>query len=225
MVEDGGGVMRLRLVPLAVLVGVVVPMVMSVQYPFHCPPCEKIHCTTRKLKCKGGLSTQVCGCCPACAKVEGERCGGYKDYQGKCDRGLKCVPTGGDSNSFWKKSAGICVEVVPEVPVEDEGMKSYCEPLCAPEFCRKSPKAICSAASVAESNQPCQDDCQHTSCSACYFQTQLDCVKCAKGDYSCLRRFGKCIKRDTCSRRKFPCRRRKFNEIGKFVCKVPGCLD
>uniref|UniRef100_A0A668TJL6 Uncharacterized protein n=1 Tax=Oreochromis aureus TaxID=47969 RepID=A0A668TJL6_OREAU len=60
----------------------------------HCPPCERIHCSSRralKLQCKGGVTTGVCGCCPVCAKTEGETCGGTWDYLGKCDEGLVCV--------------------------------------------------------------------------------------------------------------------------------------
>ena len=60
-----------------------------------CPSCEKIHCNPRKaskLTCKGGATTGVCGCCPVCARVEGERCGGYFNYLGKCDKGLYCEP-------------------------------------------------------------------------------------------------------------------------------------
>lgn len=60
----------------------------------HCPPCEQIHCSsqrTLKLQCKGGVTTGVCGCCPVCARTEGETCGGIWDYLGKCDEGLVCV--------------------------------------------------------------------------------------------------------------------------------------
>ena len=60
----------------------------------HCPPCERIHCSTRralKLQCKGGVTTGVCGCCPVCARAQGETCGGTWDYLGKCDEGLVCV--------------------------------------------------------------------------------------------------------------------------------------
>uniref|UniRef100_A0A7N6A603 Ig-like domain-containing protein n=1 Tax=Anabas testudineus TaxID=64144 RepID=A0A7N6A603_ANATE len=60
----------------------------------HCPPCEQIHCSSRralKLQCKGGVTTGVCGCCPVCARTEGETCGGTWDYLGKCDEGLVCV--------------------------------------------------------------------------------------------------------------------------------------
>ena len=96
----------------------------------QCPSCEKIHCTPRrasKLKCQGGITKGICNCCPVCAKVEGEECGGEWDYLGKCDRGLYCKPKksadGGDSYKDWemygthgamtprsKKPEGICVK-------------------------------------------------------------------------------------------------------------------
>lgn len=68
----------------------------------QCPPCERLHCTPRKahrLKCRGGVTTGVCGCCPVCAKLEGERCGGTWDYLGKCDQGLNCVTEENDVNT------------------------------------------------------------------------------------------------------------------------------
>ena len=64
-------------------------------FAMKCPPCEKIHCNPRKaskLTCRGGVTTGVCDCCPLCARVQGERCGGYYNYLGKCDKGLYCEP-------------------------------------------------------------------------------------------------------------------------------------
>lgn len=78
----------------------------------HCPPCERIHCSSRrtlKLQCKGGITTGICGCCPVCARAEGETCGGNWDYLGKCDEGLVCVyqdSAGGDRADA--ESRGIC---------------------------------------------------------------------------------------------------------------------
>ena len=60
----------------------------------RCPPCRQIHCSIRdpkQLGCKGGVTTGVCGCCPACARLAGETCGGDLSYLGKCDQGLTCV--------------------------------------------------------------------------------------------------------------------------------------
>lgn len=61
-----------------------------------CPPCDQLFCTVRKaskLKCKGGVTTDICGCCPVCAKQLGEPCGGEWNYLGKCDEGLMCQST------------------------------------------------------------------------------------------------------------------------------------
>lgn len=59
-----------------------------------CPPCDRLFCTVKKesrLKCNGGgTTTDICGCCPVCAKHEKEPCGGEWNYLGKCDRGLYC---------------------------------------------------------------------------------------------------------------------------------------
>lgn len=58
-----------------------------------CPECDRLFCTVRKaskLKCKGGKTTDICGCCPVCAKQIGEPCGGEWNYLGKCDVGLYC---------------------------------------------------------------------------------------------------------------------------------------
>lgn len=58
-----------------------------------CPDCHRLFCTVRKpskLKCKGGKTTDICGCCPVCAKQIGEDCGGEWNYLGKCDVGLYC---------------------------------------------------------------------------------------------------------------------------------------
>lgn len=61
-----------------------------------CPTCDRLFCTVRKvskLKCKGGVTTDICGCCPVCAKQVGEPCGGEWNYLGKCDEGLYCEAT------------------------------------------------------------------------------------------------------------------------------------
>ncbi len=77
----------------------------------HCPPCERIHCSPRpalKLQCQGGITTGICGCCLACAKLAGESCGGTWDYLGKCDEGLVCIypeETGGKPEAQRK---GTC---------------------------------------------------------------------------------------------------------------------
>ncbi|KAH9518539.1 Cysteine-rich motor neuron 1 protein [Bulinus truncatus] len=89
---------------------------------FQCPPCHKLHCSPRrasKLNCKGGITTGVCGCCPVCAKQEGEECGGHYAYRGKCDRNLDCVLTLSPStvitntHTLQTEQVGICKKTVP----------------------------------------------------------------------------------------------------------------
>jgi len=59
----------------------------------QCPPCERVHCSPRRpsrLRCRGGIVRGVCNCCPVCAKLEGDSCGGQWNYLGRCDAGLYC---------------------------------------------------------------------------------------------------------------------------------------
>lgn len=78
----------------------------------NCPPCERLHCSPKKaskLNCKGEITLGVCNCCPRCAKVEGESCGGKWDYLGRCESGSECAPdtsTGIQINS--QPQQGVC---------------------------------------------------------------------------------------------------------------------
>ncbi|XP_067127537.1 uncharacterized protein [Centruroides vittatus] len=84
----------------------------------HCPPCRKLHCWPKlhRLKCKGGITLGVCNCCPVCAKVAGESCGGQWNYLGKCDRSLYCQPQKAtlysyvveDTKKVFSIGRGIC---------------------------------------------------------------------------------------------------------------------
>ena len=79
----------------------------ATQVQMKCPPCDRLHCTIRqmsKLKCPGGKVRDVCDCCPQCAKLEGEKCGGVHIYLGKCDRGLVCVPNSSSAKNIGNKS-------------------------------------------------------------------------------------------------------------------------
>lgn len=52
----------------------------------------------------------------------------------------------------------------------------------------------------ADARQPCQGECQHTSCETCRLVPRYtDCGKCAAGDLHCLRQFGKCMRRELCA--------------------------
>lgn len=54
----------------------------------------------------------------------------------------------------------------------------------------------------------CRGECQHTGCSACYFQEVPRCQKCARNDFKCLAKFAKCTKKTTCTRNKYPCKKK-----------------
>ncbi|KAK3605640.1 hypothetical protein CHS0354_032591 [Potamilus streckersoni] len=213
------------------LIYIILSMTVLVQ-SLECPSCEKVHCSPRKaskLRCKGGVTTGVCDCCPTCAKVEGEKCGGDFNYLGKCDKGLYCrtiLQT--DKNYLYsrKEPDGICMKMPTPNDQPDRGL-SACRPKCTPEFCVKHQRAICSAIDVAEIPMSCQGKCQHTSCKACKFVVTPSCRKCAKDDFRCMKKFGKCIKRDTCIRTTFPCTAKspKRKGDGKFQCQVPECID
>lgn len=59
----------------------------------QCPPCDRVHCWPRRpsrLRCPGGVVLGVCECCPVCARLDGQPCGGRWNYLGKCDAGLHC---------------------------------------------------------------------------------------------------------------------------------------
>ena len=72
----------------------------------QCPPCERVHCSPRRpsrLRCRGGIVRGVCNCCPVCAKLEGDPCGGQWNYLGRCDAGLYC-DTGAHGSKMSRRS-------------------------------------------------------------------------------------------------------------------------
>ncbi|XP_047451719.1 IGFBP domain-containing protein [Mugil cephalus] len=188
----------------------------------HCPPCERIHCSSRralKLQCKGGVTTGVCGCCPVCARTEGETCGGTWDYVGKCDEGLVCVyqePAAGKPEAERK---GICKAVIE--PLDPES----CHPECTAEYCRDNPSNICSARFVSVEQKACQGSCRHTSCSSCLLVKRPQCAQtCASSDSACLHRFGKCVHNHLRADPNPVCHNALQNTCeGLFVCLVPDC--
>uniref|UniRef100_A0A224XBI2 Putative venom gland protein n=1 Tax=Megacormus gertschi TaxID=1843536 RepID=A0A224XBI2_9SCOR len=65
-------------------------------YSFSCP-CwnwqeeDKVkYCPPAPTDCPLGITTDMCGCCSECYKVEGELCGGMWGMLGKCGEGLTC---------------------------------------------------------------------------------------------------------------------------------------
>ncbi|XP_071371466.1 cysteine-rich motor neuron 1 protein [Centroberyx affinis] len=184
----------------------------------HCPPCERIHCTSRRalrLQCTGGITTGVCGCCPACARVAGETCGGTWDYLGKCDEGLVCETTDRPD----AESRGICKAVLESLDAEN------CRSDCTREYCQANPSEICSARSVSLEKQECQGSCQHTSCQSCLLLNPPSCPQtCAPSDPSCVHRFGRCVHNHLSLPQHPVCHQNlQSNHEGYFVCLVPAC--
>jgi len=200
-----------------------------------CPlDCSGVFCNRYKYvkrTCTSGTVYDSCGCCQVCAKGADQLCGGIQDIYGKCGPGLYCdisktiseMPIG---------NIGYC-KVTPKHPVErsfairlHNSVDIECKPKCTADFCSKWPEAVCSSIDNVIISRTCQQPCQHTICNACYFKTKREppCPKCTHDDFECLKAFSKCVKRDTCTRHKFPCeshQRRKSD--GRFVCKVPAC--
>ncbi|KAM8891201.1 uncharacterized protein AB9W97_011852 isoform 1-T1 [Spinachia spinachia] len=120
----------------------------------HCPPCERIHCSARralKLQCAGGVTTGVCGCCPVCARAEGESCGGTWDYLGKCDEGLVCVYPDAAAERAHAERTGTCRAVIESLDPES------CHPECTREYCQANPSEICSARSLQNKKEKGSD--------------------------------------------------------------------
>ncbi|XP_068961397.1 insulin-like growth factor-binding protein 7 isoform X2 [Petaurus breviceps papuanus] len=60
--------------------------------PAACGPCEPASCPPLPPRgCPLGETRDACGCCPACARGEGEPCGGSGAGRGHCAPGMECV--------------------------------------------------------------------------------------------------------------------------------------
>ncbi|XP_028304513.1 serine protease HTRA3 [Gouania willdenowi] len=183
----------------------------------HCPPCERIHCSSRwalRLQCKGGVTTGVCGCCPVCARMEGETCGGAWHYLGKCDQGLVCVDQAGEG-----ERRGVCKTVIEQQDLE------RCHPECTKEYCQQHSLKICSARLVSLMKKPCHGSCVHTSCSSCFLLQCPTCShSCSPSDSSCMHRFGKCVHSHLAATNSCVCHSTlQADSDGHFVCLVPAC--
>ena len=90
--------------------------ILAITQALRCPICDSgvINCPAiQKLKCKGGLVADVCGCCGVCAKVKGEKCGGPFNLFGKCDCGLECLKNQRDILIKGRFTAlGLCMTKV-----------------------------------------------------------------------------------------------------------------
>ncbi|KAK1887608.1 Venom protein 302 [Dissostichus eleginoides] len=189
----------------------------------HCPPCERIHCSTRralKLQCKGGITTGVCGCCPVCARAEGDTCGGTWEYLGKCDEGLLCVyQESGAEDKPDAERRGVCKAVIESLDPES------CHPECTREYCQANRMEVCSARLVSLEKTACQGSCQHTSCSSCLLLKPPSCTQtCTPADSSCLRQFGKCVHNHLAATHNTVCNNNlQSHPEGYFLCLVPAC--
>ncbi|KAK2115778.1 hypothetical protein P7K49_006404, partial [Saguinus oedipus] len=71
-----------------------------------CGPCEPAACPPLPpLGCLLGETRDACGCCPMCARGEGEPCGGGGAGRGYCAPGMECVK----SRKRRKGVSGVCV--------------------------------------------------------------------------------------------------------------------
>ncbi|XP_041857424.1 insulin-like growth factor-binding protein 2-B [Melanotaenia boesemani] len=62
---------------------------------FRCPSCTAEHmaaCPDDPAACREIVREPGCGCCPVCARMEGELCGVYTP---RCSSGLRCYPSVG----------------------------------------------------------------------------------------------------------------------------------
>ncbi|XP_078669847.1 cysteine-rich motor neuron 1 protein-like isoform X1 [Branchiostoma floridae x Branchiostoma belcheri] len=107
-----------------------------------CLPCDRSQCPPPP-SCPADVVKDVCGCCAACAKVEGERCGGPWRITGTCSSGLTCNK---DPNDF--NTDGVCVvDGAQQCPSGSRW--SYCGSACPatcderPMFCTQQCVARC----------------------------------------------------------------------------------
>ncbi|KAM9854798.1 uncharacterized protein ACBR49_003335 [Aulostomus maculatus] len=216
----------------------------------HCPPCEQVHCPTRrtlKLQCKGGITTGVCGCCPVCARTDGETCGGTWDYLGTCDEGLVCVYQDAAADNPTSERRGVCRtggqhdrapgsgELLPRMhqgllsgqplgnllsQVTESTHPPYVFVLC---FNQASECVLCRFVSLDK--RACQGSCQHTSCSSCLLLRPPACPQtCNPSDQSCLQRFGKCVHSRLLATHNPVCNQNLQNHPeGHLLCFVPAC--
>nr|XP_045596383.1 uncharacterized protein LOC123757029 [Procambarus clarkii]XP_045596384.1 uncharacterized protein LOC123757029 [Procambarus clarkii] len=224
----------------------------------RCPPCSKIHCEEhrpRRLRCAGGVTRGVCGCCPVCAKTRGQVCGGALGYLGRCDAGLTChlrepvvwTYRASTSLTYYSRVSGVCVPGSEggsprlgwwQKAGDDDGQQqqqealrevSLCQPPCTYHYCASHPNAVCSARLVGEEVVGCRGVCQHTVCRACrlvHAPATPPCPACPPEDWPCLRRYGRCVRRDYCTSRKIHCRNALYMSQaseGKYICQVPQC--
>ncbi|CAB1329069.1 unnamed protein product [Coregonus sp. 'balchen'] len=78
---------------LLLLTLLVLPGLLLGDLVFHCPSCTaegQAACPKLATNCTEIVREPACGCCPVCARLEGEFCGVYTP---RCSTGLRCYPT------------------------------------------------------------------------------------------------------------------------------------
>ncbi|XP_059160282.1 cysteine-rich motor neuron 1 protein-like isoform X2 [Physella acuta] len=93
-------------------------------WALSCAPCEPELCPNTT-SCLGGTVKDVCGCCPQCARLEHQSCGGVFGVLGSCAPHLQCVYPDHEETS----RGGICK--VPEQPCKG----SNCPPVYEAQLC------------------------------------------------------------------------------------------
>lgn len=83
--------LRALLLGAAVLLLLLVPLSSSSSSD-ACGPCKPAACPPLPPRgCPLGETRDACGCCPECARAEGEPCGGAGAGRGHCAQGMECV--------------------------------------------------------------------------------------------------------------------------------------
>merc|ERR1712106_375998 len=79
-----------------------------------CLPCNMVDCGPSP-SCQYEVIKSVCGCCDACSKGPGERCGGPWGIAGSCSEGLDCQLDANIPGPDFNKD-GVCVDNVQRDP-------------------------------------------------------------------------------------------------------------
>ncbi|XP_024270669.2 insulin-like growth factor-binding protein 2-B isoform X2 [Oncorhynchus tshawytscha] len=89
---------------------------------FYCPKCtaeRQTACPKLATNCTEIVREPACGCCPVCARLEGEFCGVYTP---RCSTGLRCYPTVDSKLPLEQLVQGLgrCSQKVDTVPNRTE---------------------------------------------------------------------------------------------------------
>jgi hypothetical protein len=134
---------------------------------FNCGVCEDDKCPEAPNDCPGGITKDLCGCCPACARVVNQTCGGQFGALGTCDIGLTCVISPANGQSITGQ-AGVCLttnqkenpedlcgncQLTSELLCPNDSLVIYKETECCPEVschCKPCPDHPCPLGSLPQ---------------------------------------------------------------------------